>query len=45
MMWGIISIMLLLPLVAIRFTNEVEWTAFDFAVAGGLLIGAGAVFE
>lgn len=45
LMWGIMATILVLPFVAMRFTNEVRWTAFDFVAAGGLLIGAGAAFE
>lgn len=36
---------LLVPLVAMQFTHEVNWTAFDFLVAGALLLAAGLVFE
>jgi hypothetical protein len=28
-----------------RFTNEVNWTPFDFVVAGALLLGAGLAYE
>jgi hypothetical protein len=40
-----ITFVLLLPAVAMRFTDEVSWTLFDFAVAGGLLLSAGLTFE
>ena len=33
------SILLLIPLIAMQFTNEVNWTLFDFIVAGILLFG------
>ena len=29
--------LLLIPLIAMQFTKEVNWTFFDFFVAGGLL--------
>jgi hypothetical protein len=40
-----ITFVLLLPAVAMRFTDEVSWTLFDFVVAGGLLLSAGLTFE
>lgn len=33
------------PLVGMRFSNEVDWSLFDFVVAGALLFGAGLAFE
>lgn len=36
---------LLLPLVAMQFTHEVQWTALDFAVAALLLLGAGSTLH
>lgn len=39
------ALILLLPLIAMRFTDEVVWDLADFAVAGVLLIGAGLTFE
>lgn len=33
--------LLLIPLIAMNFTNDVNWELFDFIVAGVLLIGAG----
>jgi hypothetical protein len=36
---------LLLPLVAMQFTTEVSWTAFDFLLAGAMIGGTGLVFE
>lgn len=35
---------LLVPLVAMVFTNEVNWSLFDFVVMGGLLFGAGLTY-
>jgi hypothetical protein len=28
-----------------QFTNEVNWTLFDFIVAGVLLLGTGLIFD
>ena len=36
---------LLVPLVAMQFTREVNWTAVDFVVAAVLLAGTGMLFE
>lgn len=35
--WTGAGLVLLLPLIAMRFTTEVQWTGFDFVVAGALL--------
>jgi hypothetical protein len=36
---------LLVPLLAMQFTEEVVWDLTDFAAAGALLIGTGLVYE
>ncbi len=35
------ALILLVPLVAMLFTNEVNWTLLDFIIAGVLLLGTG----
>ncbi len=40
-----IASLLLLPLVAMQFTDEVKWTLSDFVVAGILLLVAGLAVE
>jgi len=37
--------LLLIPLIAMNFTNEVNWKIFDFLIAGVLLIGTGLTLE
>jgi len=41
----ILMSLLLIPLIAMRFTNEVKWTKFDFAVASILLFITGLISE
>lgn len=36
--------LLLVPLVAMQFTDEVHWTTLDFAVAGCMLFGSGTAY-
>ena len=37
--WAGAAIILLLPLVAMQFSNEMNWGLGDFAIAGVLLFG------
>jgi len=37
--------LLLIPLVAMQFTDEVVWNLTDFVVAGALLFGSGLIYE
>jgi hypothetical protein len=39
------AFILLVPLVAMRFTDEVNWTWSDFVVTGTLLFGSGLTYE
>ena len=43
--WSAAALMLLLPLIAMQFTDEVVWDMADFAVFGALLLGAGLTYE
>lgn len=36
---------LMIPLIAMQFTDEVKWTLFDFVFAGALLLGTGFAYE
>jgi hypothetical protein len=44
-LWGGAGCLLLAPLIAMQFTGDVAWTAFDFAFAGGLLFLVASAFE
>jgi hypothetical protein len=44
-LWGGPVVILLMPLIAMQFTTEVNWTPFDFLVAGALLFGTAAAYE
>lgn len=39
------ALLLLIPLVAMQFTDEVVWTASDFAFAAAMLAGTGLAYE
>lgn len=45
LVWGGLAALLLVPLVAMQFTDEVVWTGFDFMLAAILLGVVGAGFE
>lgn len=36
---------LLIPLIAMQFTDEVDWKLFDFVIMGILLLGTGLLCE
>jgi hypothetical protein len=40
-----VSTLLLIPLLAMQFTNEVNWSVSDFIIMGGLLFGTGLLCE
>lgn len=40
-----VAFILMVPLVAMQFTDEVAWTLSDFVVAGFLLLGTGLAYE
>lgn len=43
--WALAAALLLLPLVAMQFTDEVNWDLFDFAAFASMLLGAGVLCE
>ena len=40
-----IPLLLLIPLIAMQFTSEVQWSLFDFVIMGVLLLGTGLAIE
>ena len=40
-----VALLLLIPLIAMQLTDEVNWTLLDFVVAGFLLLGTGLLAE
>jgi len=43
--WSSAAIILMVPLLAMQFTDEVVWGLGDFAIFGALLAGVGVTFE
>lgn len=43
--WSGLAALLLLPLIAMQFTEAMAWDAADFALAAALLVGACLAFE
>jgi hypothetical protein len=43
--WSTAASLLLLPLIAMQFTDEVTWDLADFALAGALIASAGTAYE
>jgi hypothetical protein len=42
---AVVIILLCIPFIAMQFTDEVSWTAFDFVVMGALLLITGLLCE
>lgn len=42
---GIVVFILLIPFVAMQFTNEVKWSIGDFVIMGILLLATGVTIE
>jgi hypothetical protein len=40
-----VALLLLIPFLAMQFTNEVNWSPFDFVLMGVLLLGTGLLGE
>ncbi len=43
--WSAAALLLLLPLIAMQFTDEVAWGVADFVIFGTLLLGVGVTYE
>ena len=43
--WGVATALLVLPLIAMQFTRDVNWTTSDFIVWGIMLATVGGLFE
>ncbi|MDT8408969.1 MAG: hypothetical protein RQ741_05165 [Wenzhouxiangellaceae bacterium] len=43
--WGFLVLLLLIPLVAMQFTDEIGWTGSDFVLMGILFLALGLGFE
>jgi hypothetical protein len=41
----IAALILMVPFVAMQVTDQVNWSLFDFVVAGALLVGTGLLYE
>src|SRR5215207_8090655 len=44
-LWGTTALVLLLPLFAMQFTEEVAWDLADFAIFGAMLVGACGTYQ
>ena len=40
-----VVLLLLIPLIAMQFSDQWDWKLFDFVVMGGLLLGTGLLCE
>ena len=43
--FGIIILLLSIPLIAMQYSDEVDWSAMDFVIMGALLLGVGLMID
>lgn len=43
--WSTAAGLLMVPLIAMQFSDEVQWTLGDFVIAGVLIVGVGLAYE
>lgn len=43
--WSVPAALLMIPLVAMQFSEQVDWSLFDFVIMGGLMYGLIAAYE
>lgn len=44
-LWALLGVLLLLPAIAMLFTDEVRWTGADFIAAAAIFAGVGCAIE
>lgn len=42
---AVVAAILLIPLIAMQYTDEVNWSTMDFMVMGAMLLGTGVLIE
>ena len=42
---SIVAFLLLIPIIAMQYTEEVDWNLMDFVIAGSLLYGLGFMLD